>query len=1659
MMPHGGSTAEDELTQVSKSLRRLKIHFGEYGDGYLYLVLREYNFDCCDAIDALRDNAVPACLKSFPRTLSLEEAKRIIAEKHGGQGKAALCAEKRPKPAQREPVAASPGEKNSPTTLDHHRHEVQKKASSKAALLEEKRQTADAMNAQRLPPIPRTTPSLMNAVKHQTSPCNGRRADASPAKGVQRSRRQFVRSSDHDEEEEEEATPATPNVASHQRRRHHLVVESPSSSSDAMFSPGDVTSPTGLMGNFPSPHRTPLTPVGRPAAAAAAERQPGEQDANSATRTAVPVHGLYQKASADTAADHAESPAQPMRFPSLFTPSGVPPQCSDVASTKRIDIERGDPSNNVRVSDTSSTRAPGRRRPSETSKQETGGSQKSSALQRRVTTSTISVSPTVLRSGRGQADDSSEQDASEGDENEDDEQGQDPEEADVEQDDGGDPNSDSDVEAMDATASIATEEGNVSPGSLQPPQRRTLTGARPSSDSRWSTSSLARPGRPSGRSAASSRRTLNAAAEEDDEEELEAEEKEEVDDVSEGDLAEDVDDCKEEDVVLDGQVTEEEETGSMGHRTSLRSSVNSVVFSNRQGGGTLHNPSGSKNDIRGSADPAVHATPLTRPSAGTTKVCSADVPTQTAKGPRENRLFSDSSSSSVLEVARLSRTSDLFSQDTDDGGGPNNVVGQDPSATKATTVRPSVTRGGRTSGAPSAGTYTTGPTRRLHPERHAIQLLEEGGPFDDPGSAATPMPAYPSLTVDLERRPGRGSPTEIAGSPSVASGDHDESILLGGSNGDEGGERPARMSIDLLELMKGRRMQTQWTSESTTAIVDSQTDLETSTYTQALDSYLRAEEHQIEKMSTTPLLHLPPDLRRTSQEKDDDIPQPPTPEMAGFRWWPQKRRYFRASVASSFLLPRHRFLLGPTVYAQLYDYQRNAVAWVFELYKQRRGGILADEMGLGKTVQIAAFLRGLCSSRLATHILVLLPLTLMAQWKTHLQQWCPQVDVKVFHGTKAERKAALQTCAQTTTAAVLLTTYETFRNSLTELARVHVGLGCSRPRMELEAEGDETVPTNEQDPDPSAEEDWRQRMSIGGFDEDSGTRPWDVVILDEAHKIKNARNQVAQAVRLVESHCRLLLTGTPLTNALDDLWSLMDFACPGLLGNHRTFKTGFADPIKAGSARGASDIAVQRKNQTALELQRLIQPYFLRRTVKETLQGENQSEVEPMTPASQTAAPPLTPRTSKEQQSVSLPPKTDVVVWIQLTLEQEKIYREILASRHVRDIVRHSKKAAQHRGFNAMRAVNILLKLCRHPAFLLPIRLQRWRTLRGEDVDKLAPSPADDEGDEEEDPADVAAYGARDAMIRPETEPWFATVLDVVDQSTLESLRLASGKLQFLCTALPSMQNGGHRCLVFSQSTKMLDLIETVVMEPLGLTYLRIDGSIANDLRQSRIRKFQRHPEIFAMLLTTKVGGQGLNLTSADRAVVVDPDWTPANDNQAVARVHRLGQTREVIVYRLFTSGAVEDHAFRLQTFKQGLTKVALEKANQKTYFSEDDMKQIFTLRSGRGESETLQILDAVDPEQIQRRHKLVERVKQDLGAVQFDSLWESLVGLSDFNELHRELSNARLQVTHKEAAESEASVKSSLHRLKAEVYDETQFVDVDFIQKAKQKLTKSTLW
>merc|ERR1719183_1053787 len=176
-----------------------------------------------------------------------------------------------------------------------------------------------------------------------------------------------------------------------------------------------------------------------------------------------------------------------------------------------------------------------------------------------------------------------------------------------------------------------------------------------------------------------------------------------------------------------------------------------------------------------------------------------------------------------------------------------------------------------------------------------------------------------------------------------------------------------------------------------------------------------------------------------------------------------------------------------------------------------------------------------------------------------------------------------------------------------------------------------------------------------------------------------------------------------------------------------------------------------------------------------------------------------------------------------------------------------------------------------------------------------------------------------------------------------EGAALLSCKLRILSVLLPQLQKRGHRCLIFSQSTRMLDLIQACVLRVLKLKFLRIDGTIEAKERDLKLNKFhQSDSRYFCMCLSAQVGGVGLTITGADRVILCDPAWNPAMDAQAIDRVHRIGQRKEVVVYRLIGSGAIEDKMFRLQVFKRSLAKTAMEHESQIRFFTNKELKQLF---------------------------------------------------------------------------------------------------------------------
>ncbi|KAI1921754.1 putative DNA helicase ino80 [Ophidiomyces ophidiicola] len=150
-----------------------------------------------------------------------------------------------------------------------------------------------------------------------------------------------------------------------------------------------------------------------------------------------------------------------------------------------------------------------------------------------------------------------------------------------------------------------------------------------------------------------------------------------------------------------------------------------------------------------------------------------------------------------------------------------------------------------------------------------------------------------------------------------------------------------------------------------------------------------------------------------------------------------------------------------------------------------------------------------------------------------------------------------------------------------------------------------------------------------------------------------------------------------------------------------------------------------------------------------------------------------------------------------------------------------------------------------------------------------------------------------------------------------------SGKLAKLDQLLRELKNGGHRVLLYFQMTRMIDLMEEYLTYR-NYKYCRLDGSTKLEDRRDTVSDFQQRPEIFVFLLSTRAGGLGINLTAADTVIFYDSDWNPTIDSQAMDRAHRLGQTRQVTVYRLITRGTIEERIRKRALQKEEVQRVVI---------------------------------------------------------------------------------------------------------------------------------------
>ncbi|GFP92434.1 protein chromatin remodeling 24 [Phtheirospermum japonicum] len=302
----------------------------------------------------------------------------------------------------------------------------------------------------------------------------------------------------------------------------------------------------------------------------------------------------------------------------------------------------------------------------------------------------------------------------------------------------------------------------------------------------------------------------------------------------------------------------------------------------------------------------------------------------------------------------------------------------------------------------------------------------------------------------------------------------------------------------------------------------------------------------------------------------------------------------------------------------------------------------------------------------------------------------------------------------------------------------------------------------------------------------------------------------------------------------------------------------------------------------------------------------------------------------------TLSKKNEVIVWLPLTRCQRQLYEAFLKSEIVISACDGSPLAA----------ITILKKICDHPLLL---------TKRAaEDVLEGMDSIVDQEDHRV---AEKLAMHIADVAER----------FDIVDNHDM------SCKLSFISSLLADLIPKGHNVLIFSQTRKMLNLIEESLTSN-HYKYMRIDGTTKITDRGKIVKDFQEGRGAPVFLLTSQVGGLGLTLTNADRVIVVDPAWNPSTDNQSVDRAYRIGQKKDVIVYRLMTCGTVEEKIYRKQVFKGGLFRSATESKEQIRYFSQQDLKDLFCLpKHGFDVSPTHQQL----LEEHDRQHTMEEFLRE----------------------------------------------------------------------------------
>jgi len=604
------------------------------------------------------------------------------------------------------------------------------------------------------------------------------------------------------------------------------------------------------------------------------------------------------------------------------------------------------------------------------------------------------------------------------------------------------------------------------------------------------------------------------------------------------------------------------------------------------------------------------------------------------------------------------------------------------------------------------------------------------------------------------------------------------------------------------------------------------------------------------------------------------------------------------------------------------SYQLEGLEWLISLYENGINGILADEMGLGKTIQTISLIAHLWEMHSYGPFLIAAPLSTTSNWVEEFRKWTPGIPVVLYHGEKKERaeirKARFKNPG-TDQFPVVVTSYEICMND---------------------------------------------RKFLTGFG-------WQFIIIDEGHRIKNLDCRLIRELQTYRSANRLLITGTPLQNNLTELWSLLHFLLPTVFDKLSTFESWFDFSGLKDKSSFEQLLSEERQQYLVKSLHAVLKPFLLRRVKSDVeslmpkkreyvlyapltsmqrelyqaiLDGTGRSYLEERAlerlsmGTESGAATPLSARSNNG----SLKRKT-LSTSIGTSNKRVKISQDTLTSPASPGSKRgrgRPRKEGSRRGGRPRKSYEEVSDR----QFFADLEAQDTGS---SDEEQSISSKADEESIR----AATLEIAKRQLLQKKLGNPimqlrlccnspynFFNPFLkaEMLSGETFasetepdESLVTTSGKMLLLDSLLPELLKRGHKVLIFSQFTTTLDLIGQY-LDLRSWPHARIDGTVAQTDRQEQIRNFNASSSsdnaTNVFILSTRAGGQGINLAAADTVILFDSDWNPQQDLQAMDRAHRIGQTRNVIVYRFATRNTVEQKLLESAEGKRRLEKLVIRK-------------------------------------------------------------------------------------------------------------------------------------